>query len=670
MSKTKSGYVSSGRQVSPLLMLCDSFSKNPKSNNLKGGCPAIQHIQNAEYIDEKLRQQLYDFKQTLTTEDSMEAHVSHHGITRTLKIGFTLWPDEFRRYLSKQARLLTKERIIAKQITFYRAVFNIAPTDFRCGDSPQSKADFENITSSLYEIIGEEGKYQQDYLPRTNASAMRMDHNQWTLFWVKADGTSLQKTAPDFSKIKNPHFRCAFMYWLKEKKWRNKTDSFRGHSFSGMIAKAFNFLSEEVGVATPADVKVTHVRRLVKHLCVDAQSFKENSLAMSSVRSHFKIFNPMFDWLMREDVVIPDGQPPVTINPFRAVSFKNEDDHTKSAEYIPEEVVAQIQLHQDELPADVNRCWKVMMEGGLRFKDAVMLEAGCLTFDDDLNLYILKFIQYKTQKKRAKKGLDPYHQIGIKNLDVVRAIQEQHKASSELREKTDTKLIFIRKPSTASSKVNVLSATGFIEPIRRLILKHHITDHDGNLWKFDSHQCRKTVAVDMVENGASPIEVRQFLGHYNQKTTDGIYAEVRKKRLAQMNHGFFEKKFKAKVSDEQLSNFSEEERRVLYLEFALGHREVELGKCIKHASEGPCGKRTGTTNCAICKNICSGPQYERKWLKLVEDAEREVTILEEIYQREEIPKSEYSKYREYDRASKLLRKYRAALNEIQAYVPR
>ncbi|TGU69924.1 hypothetical protein E4633_20240 [Geomonas terrae] len=657
-----------GGRNRPLYKLCRSFLDIPPQDSMSERCLALKHIdESTEFLGLELREQIYELRFTLDGEDTLVCHVKRHGITSVLKIGFTLWPVEFRDYLTRQASIFTAKREKINQSSFYRTVFGIEIGEFQGGNEPHQIAQFKTFKRHVYDIIGKAEKVQQVVLPKSNAAAMRMDTDVWKVFWVKSEGTSLQSAEFDFSVVKNPYFKSAFKYWLINKRWRNKVTSFRGSTFTGMIARAFNFLSDKIGVATPSAVTATHIRRLVQYLCCEARSYKNKPLAMASVRGHFKILNQMFDWLARTTVIVPDGQPPVLKNVFRTVSFKNESDHTASTEYIPEEIVLQLLLHKTELPIEVNRCLTIMMEMGLRYLDAVMIEEGGLTYDDDIEMHILKYIPQKTKNHRVRRGLSLYHEVGVQDLDVVRALLEQERASEALRAETGTKLIFVKKSSDESSKVNVLSAHGFTHPIRMLIAKHNITDHDGNLWDFKSHQCRKTVAVVMVENKARPIEVRQFLGHLDQKTTDGIYAEVRKLRQGELNHEFFEKKFRAQVPQKQLSKFSEEERRVLYTEFALGQRDVELGRCVKHASEGPCSKRPGETNCATCKNLCTGPQFKPKWLSLVESQRRETAELEAVYAKAGIPESEYCEYREYQKSKRLLMAYSSTLENIESY---
>lgn len=647
--------------------ICSSFEENPPELLPNDECLALKHVESwYENLDSRTTEMLHEFRRRLDTEQSMIDMVKEYGIMRTLRLGFTLWPTHFHEYLAAHAQQFTNRREAIKFDTFLRQVLGKGAGDFRCGNTTENIDTYEKYHGKLWKIVGTEEKKQQKLLPATNHSIMRQDSDKWTLFWLKDKGTSLQSGTHDFSQITNPHYKAAFKHYLAEKRWRQK-DNFRSENIVGMTARALNFLSERTKAKTPSAVGITQVRKLVIYLCTEALSFKGEPLKQSSVRGHFKILNGMWDYLMRQDVSVPDGQPEVKTNSFRAVSFKNEASYTKSAEYIPEEVLDQIFAYHLELPDEVGRCLRVMNGTGLRYQDAVLLEESCLRYDDDLALHVLRFIPHKSRKARRRKGLSDYHEIGIENLDVVCAIMEQKRCSASLRAESGSNRIFLTKSSERSTRVTILSAHGFVNPIRLLIQRRQITDHDGNLWQFNSHQCRKSVAVTMVENKAAPIEIRQFLGHMDERTTNAIYAEVRKINLAKMNHEFFEKKFKTKIPPEHLAKFSPEERKLLYVEFALGHREVELGQCLKPASEGQCGKRTGKTHCAICGSLCTGPQYEKKWRSLVESQEHEIAEYEKAYQQAEIPEDEYKDYVEYKKAKTLFKEYSATLNRIRAY---
>jgi len=651
------------RRIPYAARLCEELKAIPSSMASEEGCPAIRFVDNLiDKIGLDKTLMVCSLRETLDGDESLSNHVEEMGITAVITLGFTMWPDLFRKYLTQQARTMTDKRIVIKESSFFRAVFGIGASYYHI-HSHRRKV---TVRSKFYQIIAAELRRQVVALPNSNDAEMARNSDCWTMFWAEGGekGLTVRSAKYDFSLIKSPYFRSALKYYLRENRWRKRRKSFRSENNITMLPRVFNYLSDELGVVTPAGIQQTHVRQLLQYLCTEALSEKGKSLTLSSIRSHFKPLNMMFDWLVRPDVKPPAGQQKVVRNLFRAVSFKHEERFSKSTDYIPEEVVRQLMLHRAELPPIVNRCLTVMMETGLRFQNCVLLEEGCLAYDADIEMHVLRFVDYKVLKNRLKRGMSPYHQIGIKNLDTVAAIFEQEAESADLRELAGTKHFFVRNHSEQSTKVNILSATGFLVPIRQLIAKHQITDHDGHLWHFTGHQCRKTVAVTMIDNDASPIEVRNFLGHLDQKTTDAHYSEVSKKRLAELNHEFFEKKFKTKVSEEQLAKFSEKERWILYSEFALGYRDVELGKCIKHVSEGPCGKRKGQTNCATCSRICTGPQFEPKWRKLVEDAERDIAEMKEAYRKHRIPELDYRKYVEYKKKCGELAAYLSGLDKI------
>ena len=81
-------------------------------------------------------------------------------------------------------------------------------------------------------------------------------------------------------------------------------------------------------------------------------------------------------------------------------------------------------------------------------------------------------------------------------------------------------------------------------------------------------------------------------------------------RLAELNTEFFRKKFDLLLSEEQLSKYSEEERRLLYIDFRLEQRKVELGYCLQKLADVAAVKETACITAltvgtyAPAKNIC------------------------------------------------------------------
>lgn len=203
----------------------------------------------------------------------------------------------------------------------------------------------------------------------------------------------------------------------------------------------------------------------------------------------------------------------------------------------------------------------------------------------------------------------------------------------------------------------------FITKMNKLIQKYNIRDESGQPWNFTSRQCRKTLAVNMIENGATAAELTYALGHLNQSTAAKYYAEVRKKREAELNTEFYREAFDVRLSPEQLAVFSEEERRMLYVDFRLGNRRVELGFCTRKLCEGACKSRSRTIHCVNCPQLCTGIKYLPYWSKLLKSQGERVRAVVVGYQDAEI--EDYEDFIEYQQEQRLLAAYENIVAELR-----
>jgi len=190
-----------------------------------------------------------------------------------------------------------------------------------------------------------------------------------------------------------------------------------------------------------------------------------------------------------------------------------------------------------------------------------------------------------------------------------------------------------------------------------------ICDENGDVWHFTTRQFRKTIAVTLIENGATTEELAYWLGHLSCDTAIKYYAEVRKYKLAELNTKFFKEKFELILSGEQLETYSEEERRLLYTDFRLGQRKVELGYCLRKIAAGQCGKRNSMYNCVNCKNLCTGKKYLPYWKELLSEQERIISELLRIYETSGI--SDFQGFAEYKQESILFEGYKNVVNAIE-----
>lgn len=402
-----------------------------------------------------------------------------------------------------------------------------------------------------------------------------------------------------------------------------------------------------------ASFKQTQVRWFLLFLQTEAKTrLKKTKYTPGSINRIFIELRLLVDWLMETDVDIKTPIPRSNI--FARILFPNMQSMHKRTEYIPEEVIEQLFVHINDIPnAMAQRMFLIMMNTGFRYKEVSYLEDDCLIYDKESKVWLLRYIPWKVLESRRKHGISDYAFTRIKDF-VLEEIKLQTKDSEDLRLIWGLKKIFLQHYCTLSPKM--YSVGDFNRALNILIRKNNIIDMEGNLWHFTSKQCRKTVAVDMITNGATMHEVAQQLQHLSTRTTSQYYAEVRKMQLGKMNNEFYKKKFGLYISDAQLSRYNEEERKILYVQFCLGEREVELGKCIKHPNDGPCSKRSGKTNCANCKQLCTGKQNLPKWLTLRNDAQLRVDALIVEYKQESI--SDYEDFREYQ----------AAVHELKTYL--
>lgn len=347
-------------------------------------------------------------------------------------------------------------------------------------------------------------------------------------------------------------------------------------------------------------------------------------------------------------------------NPFEKFRFYNANEYKVRTDVIPECVSEEIEKHLDELNAHHSLMYKIFSETGMRLKEVFMLEEDCLEQSRYDGFVLLKYKQYKTLKSKRKRGLPEYHQILIYDK-LAQEIQEQIDMTKEWRMNLDVPYIFVDKRKGFSE--HMLNTGNYIKVINDLLKRHNICDDSSRQWRFTSKQQRKTIAVRLIENGATIDELAYWLGHLSRSTASNYYVEVRKSKLAEMNTEFFRKKFEVTVSEEQLSAFNEEERRLLYVDFCLEQRRVEFGYCARKLATGGCTNRNSLINCANCKNLCTGRKYFFHWTEMYNNQNKLVKSMLQAYENAGI--TDYSEFREYKQAVQILEAYKNVIDNIE-----
>lgn len=498
----------------------------------------------------------------------------------------------------------------------------------------------------LKQITEEETEMQRTRFIKENRKEMSLQKDVWSLY--QKHGTGLKLLTVDFYKVNQPSLRKEIKCFLKVRFSGHIRFSDRSHL---SIFDAANRICEmDDHIRYFSDIDYMDIKKLQLSL--------ENEMDQSKIMTMFSACRTLYHYLCSDE---NDSKlPKPHSNPFESLHFVNAKKYHKNTPYIPDKVISELSGRLGELDEMNRLVFQIFSETGMRAKEVAFLEADCLETARYEGAVKLRYIPYKTLKARRRNGIGEHHTVYV-SAELAKKIKKQITASEELRRKHDLPYIFLHQ--NKGYKVSMLNVEYFIKKINTLIYKYGICDDGGELWNFTSRQCRKTLVVNMIENGATTMELVYQLGHLNQSTVMQYYAEVKSARLAEMNTEFFKAQFHLLLSKEQLTTFSEEERRLLYVDFRLGKRRVEFGFCTRKLCEGACKSRSRSVHCANCPHLCTGIKYLPFWKQLLQNQDERVQGLLKGYQQVEV--ADYEEYIEYRQEEQLLVAYRSIVETIE-----
>ena len=551
-------------------------------------------------------------------------------------------PDKTESYLKNLAHGYTARRELISLRKLYNFIFG--------GDVRTNFSGGDNTLFALKKVIvTQELAVQNRKFVTENHISMDMSLDEWVLY--EKHGIILHYMKIDFTEIQRVSMRIEVKYFLENR-------------FSGAIrtsdrifptiAYAVNTLCKNNSqLRFFSDIDETDVKML--QLSMESDNEKSQVYVMNV----FSDCRLIFDYLCggeRNDTL---KTPKPYSNPFKAVTFVNASKYSENTPYIPNIVVAGLAAHVNELSETDRLVFRIFNETGMRAKEVAFLEEDCIEKTRYGKHAMLKFIPYKVLKARRRSGLGDYHRAQI-SFELAKSITMQAKKTESLRLKYGLPYIFLHQ--NARYKASMLDISYFIVKINKLIDKNNICDESGQLWNFTSRQCRKTLVVNMIENGANIEEIIYQLGHLSRSTAAKYYAEVKAIKLADLNSEFYKKKFDIVILNEQLCKYTEEERRMLYVDFRLGYRRVEMGFCMRKLCNGACDDKSRMVHCANCKNLCTGKKYLSHWQKLLTTQENTVAELTKSYNTDGI--TYYSDFAEYNLENNLLEAYRSVMSKI------
>lgn len=574
---------------------------------------------------------------------------------RILMICLNIYENEFKEYIDNICNQLISEDIDINRINVIMAIFDGIDAIQANHMYTYYKMKTENMV--IEDIIIKKSKEQIKVL---ESRKININDDIWVVY-SKNKETLIKKTL-DFSIINNSVIKkelksfYKFIY-DKDRKYKSDVDGIsRIIMSSKLVIESVVYFQQNLKINSANQIKLLHVHKLLKYLQNDYKSKNNRNIKVSTIVSCITNLKIWINWLMDENMI---GISKPESNPFEYVKIRGVNN--KNTKIIPECVIEQLLTNIDSLKEDIQRMLLIMLNCGMRFKEVAMLEEDCIE-ESNSECKVLKYIPYKVLEARRRNGLDDYHRIVIDN-EIYKEIQAQCEFTKELREYYSASEIFLRVGN--NDNLHVITNSSFCDSVQKLINRCNIVDEQGQLWKISSKQYRKTLAVDMITKGnANPREVSAFLGHLNEDTTNKYYNEVRKMKLSEMNSEFFKKKFKLLMNPNELEKFSEEERKLLYVDFCLNTREVEYGVCMKSFSLEPCSKRGEVFACATCSKICTGKKYLKRWQGLYLNQKNRVETMIKKYDEYGIGEDEYRKFREFERENYLLESFKVVLDKL------
>lgn len=333
---------------------------------------------------------------------------------------------------------------------------------------------------------------------------------------VKIRAYSKDHTKFIFTQIKQPWLNFLAKKFIR---FRATTRSFG--TLNGYMT-AFNKFSEflEESYPTISDIKKINRELIIEYIhYLNRQDFKPQT-----VISHLGAIKLFFE----------DGN----INNWFKISSHliRLEDYPKSKKplprYIPEEVIKQLNQHIDKLPEQIMRMVLVLEECGLRIGEALTLSFDCLRQDTQGDWFL--FITRHKMKKEQNLPI---------SRELVAVIQEQQQYIRNNLGK-DFNYLFCGRKKGATSREHyypepkVMTPSSFSIYINRLSEEENITDSNGKIWRFQSHQFRHTVGTRMINNDVPQHIIQKYLGHESPTMTmryAHIHDQTLKKEIAKFH---------------------------------------------------------------------------------------------------------------------------------------
>lgn len=267
---------------------------------------------------------------------------------------------------------------------------------------------YPGFASLAAETVKKEFALQCRKFIAENHLELTMSSDKWKLF--HKHGPSLCWDTVDFTGIHSPSLRLEIKYFMKHRYYSITANKDRSIT---TLAYATNLLTQNnPGIHFFADVDDVDVRSLYMSMERRWKQAEEGN-AVSSIMRVFSILSVLMAYLMSEQRDKAMRSPIPHDNPFSRYRFPNAREYKVRTAVIPESVAEQLDEHLDEIPPVYALLYRIFSATGMRMKEVLFLETGCLEPAKYEDVMQLRYRQYKTLTARRKAGVSDYHRILI-----------------------------------------------------------------------------------------------------------------------------------------------------------------------------------------------------------------------------------------------------------------
>ncbi|MES5938937.1 MULTISPECIES: tyrosine-type recombinase/integrase [unclassified Bacillus cereus group] len=314
----------------------------------------------------------------------------------------------------------------------------------------------------------------------------------------------------DFSKIDEKVREQVKKYCKQRLISKNKFSWSTALNYVINLSKFFTFIfALEPTWKDLKTLKRTHIEKYIEYLHEYAKnnSRNQNLYPEQNVITSLSALQKFLEDIQRyEYEMAPETHVRLLISPEDKPKLRKKS--IDQIDYIPDSVLEQLFTHINDLHKDVQPVVWIAFKTGLRISDVLGLTNDCLV---KLNG------QYSIEtdiKKTYVKG----HRIPI-DVELANILAVLIDKSEELshQENNPEGYIFVRYRGQRKGKPYL--QVWIRDQLNILAKQKNITDENGNLFHFKTHQFRHTYGVKMLNGGADILTVQELLAHASPEMT-------------------------------------------------------------------------------------------------------------------------------------------------------